>query len=897
MRKVRAWLCRLAGVFNRKTREAELAEEIESHLHMHIDDNLRSGMAPEEARRLALIKFGGIAPTQESYRDRLGFPSFEALFDDVRYSIRVLRKTPAFTTLALLTLILGIGANTAIFTLTDKLFLRRLQVPHPEQLALITYDTPKNRFAFTLEMVNALRRRSDLFTGIAAWADDSFPVTENGSVEVVRAAAINGEALSTLQLQPALGRLITPLDDQPGGGTAGWVTVITYDYWQKHFRGDRAVLGNSLTINSLPVRIVGVLPKGFDGVDVGWRQSIFVPIAFRNFVATMSSHPPSSGDLVFHTIGRMKSGESLAQVRAEIGRISQAVIEHGVPITYRRVFFPEGRLGISSAQNGVCEGPRTAYRPVLLLMHALVGIILLLCCANLSGLLTVRMAARARDVAVRCALGAKWLRLTRQLLIEILLLACLAAPCALVLASLTANLLVVKLIHPRYHLELETRPDANVFLFSIAITVISIFLAGLIPALQATRTSPSNGLAQPVGPLSSSLVRSRLRTWLVPLQVGISVVLVAIAGLFAGTLYHLLTVSLGFDPSGVVIVPTDLQKHPEKPEQRRLLYHKLLSELNAAPGIQIASAATYPLLRNVIANIHFALPGQQREQSTINIPYNRVANGYFEALGIRLLQGRTFNSRDEDPKHRVCILNRSAAEHLFPKHNAVGSYFTEDDENRKSTGYEIVGVVDDVKFKNLRESGSEQMYLVFQPENNEPELFLVIKANNPDLAIASARRIFHELIPDSPFLEPISEVSDVRQSSAQERVVTALSASFGILALLLTAMGVYGTLAFQVAQRTTEIGVRLALGASQAGVLRMVLKQALLPVAIGANLGTMAALTSSRLIMSLLFEVRPYSPPIYLGALLIIGVICFVAAWMPARRAAGINPIMALRCE
>lgn len=896
MKRVRAWLCRLAGVFDRKERELELAEEIDSHLQLHIQDNLRSGMSAQEARRVALLKLGGVTPTQEIYRDRLGLPLIETLRDDVRYGVRMLRKTPAFAAVALLTLILGIAANTAIFTISYQLFLRPLQVPHPEQLALITYDTAKLRFSLTFKMVDALRQRRDLFTGIVVSTHDSYPLTESGSTEVVQAAAVNGEALATLEVQPALGRLITPSDDQPGGGREGWVTVITHDYWQSHFHGDPTILEKSLTIESIPVKVVGVLPKSFNGVEVGWRQSIFVPIAFRSFVASMSSHPVSSGDLVFNTIGRMKGGESLAQVRSEIDRMSQSVIESSLPLTYRQVFFPEGHLGISSATNGECDRPRTLYGPVLLLMHTLVGTILLLCCVNLSGLFTARMAARARDVTLRCALGAKRHRLTRQLLIEILVLACLAAPCALFLASSIANLLVVTLLRPRYNLELETKTNTTIFLFTIVTALICVLIAGLIPALQAARTHDLNGRRQSMA-LSAKLVRSRPRFWILPVQTGISMVLVAIAGLFAGTLYHVLTVNLGFDPRGVLVVATDLQQRPERSEQRRLVYRKLLDKLNSAPGIQIASAATYPLLRNVVAKIHFALRSQHGERSTIDLPYNRVTKGYFEALGIRLLQGRTFSSPDEDADRRVCILNRSAAAHLFPGGNAVGSHFYQDDKDRKPISYEIIGIVDDIKFKNLRESGSDQVYLVFRPENDDPELFLVMKTDNPDLAIASARRIFHELIPDSPFLEPIPEVSDVKQSSAQERVVAALSTSFAILALLLMAIGVYGTLAYQVAQRTPEIGIRLALGASRTGVLRLVLKQALVPVLIGVTLGTFAALASSRLIVNLLFEVRPYNPAIYVASMLIISVICFVAAWMPARRAAAIDPITALRSE
>ena len=897
MRTVRAWLWRTAGVFTRRKREIELAEEIECHLQMHIDDNLRAGMEAGEARRHALIKLGGIALTQESYRDRLRLPIFETLVEDLRYGLRMLRKSPVFTTVAFLTLVLGIGANTAIFTLTYNLFLRGLAVERPGELALISYETQNSRMPLSREMVNAVSQRQNVFTDLLAWAGDSFRVNENGDVRVVDAAVVNGRGLSTLGLIPALGRLITSTDDQSGGGPEGWVGVVSYKYWQEHFHGDPTVLGRPLIVESIPLTIVGVLPAGFESVNVGLHPSIVVPLEFKVLLARQSGRPLSSADLIFTTIGRMKPGLNLADARAQIADISSSVIQGNVPSVYRDVFFPGARLNVSSGQNGNCA-VRDPYQQSLLILQGLVGVILLLCCINLAGLFSARAAARGRDLTLRSALGAHRFRLSRQLFMEILLIAAPATACALLLASLMANGLVAALAVRRYHLAVETKPDIYIFAFNAAIALLATLIAGLIPAVQATRSPNLNRPQEFQPPVANSKPRTRDSSWLVPMQAGISVVLVASAGLFAGTLYRLLTVDLGFDPKGVLVVPTDFQNRHEKARQRLALYERLLNRLNGMPGIQIASAETIPVLRGIRSNMHFAALGLHGEQHrNINISSNRVGRRYFEVMRTQVLEGRSFLSEDEHSKHRVCILNLSAAKHLFPEGNAVGSFIDAQDQEGSLIPYEIVGIVENTKFTNLREPDPDQIYLAFQPGDLESELTMVIKTDDVDAATASTRQVFRELVPDSLFLEPITETAQLKESVVQERVVAGISALFGVLAMLLTAIGVYGTLAFQVAQRTMEIGIRLALGAPRSGVLRMVLRQALIPLGIGALLGTTAALASSRLVVNLLYEVRPYSPSIHIGTLIIIGSIGFFAAWMPARRAASLDPVVALRAE
>jgi predicted permease len=897
MKTLRAWLWRMAGVFSREQREMELAEEIECNLLMHIDDNLRAGMDAEEARRQALIKLGGITLTQESYRDHLRFPLLETLSEDLRYGVRMLRKSPVFTMVAFLTLILGIGANTAIFTLTYNLFLRGISVPRPNELALISYETRKFCLPLSLEMTNAIRQSQHVFTGILAWAGDSFHVSDNGAVEVVDAAVVNGDGFSTLGLTPAMGRFIASSDDHPGGGSEGWVAVISYKYWQEHFHGDPTTLGRSLNVESLQLTIVGVLPAGFESVNVGLHPSIVVPVEFKIFLARKSGRSLARGDLIFTTIGRMKPGLNLANARAEVARISGSVIQANLPQVYREVFFPGARLSVSSGENG--NSPvRDSYRQSLLILQTLVGVILLLCCINLAGLFSARAAARRRDLTLRCALGAQRFRLSRQLFTEVLLIAVPATACALLLARLLANALIAAMEVRSYHLVVETRPDVSIFVFNAATALVAVLIAGLIPAMQATRGHGFTGPQEFQTPAANSKSGTRTRSWLVPMQAGISVVLVATAGLFAGTLYRLLTVDLGFDPKGVLVVPTDFQNRREKAEQRLTLYARLLDRLNSMPGIQIASAETVPVLRGIRSNMHFAALGLHGEEhKNINISSNRVGRRYFDVMHTRVLEGHSFRSEDEHSKHRVCILNRSAAHRLFPERNAIGSYLDGEDQKGNLIPYEIVGIVENTKFTNLRDPDPDQVYLAFQPGDVEAELSLVIKTDNKDAAIASARNAFREVVPDSPFLEPITEIAQLRESVVQERVVATISALFGLLAMLLTAIGVYGTLAFQVAQRTVEIGVRLALGAPRSGVLRMVLKQALLPLGIGALLGTLTALASSRLVVNLLYEIRPYSPAIYIGTLIIVGSIGFLAAWLPARRAASLDPVIALRAE
>jgi predicted permease len=899
MKEVRAWLFRIAGVFNRRQRELELAEEIECHLRMHIDDSLRSGMTAEEARRLALIKLGGIAPTQETYRDRVGIPFLETLAEDIRYSFRMLRKTPLFTTVALLTLTLGIGANTAIFTLTNALFLRSLPVPEAKRLALITYEHADSKRPLTLKMFNDIKQSEQVFTGMLAWADYTFQWSEDGEIKLLPGALASGDSFSTLELKPTLGRLLTAADDHLASGVGGWAAVISYDFWQKHFNFDPNVIGRAINLNSVPVKVVGVMPAGFEGVNIGSRPSIVLPPQFAAFSAPKQPSSPLKGNPIFTVIGRMKPGITLAQAHSELDRIAIAVIENSdISPTEREIFFPGARIALHPGAAGY-SGARNLYRRSLVVLEILVTIILLLCCTNLAGLFSARVAARQRDLAVRSALGADRFRLARELFIEIALLIPVAATLALLLAhSIAAALISALSLRQWSRISLDTSPDRNVLLLTVACSFGAALLAGVIPAFRTARSHFNPNVPESTAWHSRVRSLTRFGKSLVSIQVAVSFTLLVAAGLFTATLHRLLTVHLGFNPENVLVVPTALKDLPETGARRVALYERILQRLNTMPGIQIASGAALPLLQGIQSNIRFVSIGSHGETPrNINLSCNRIGRRYFELMGTRILAGRNFTLNDEHSHHHVCILSSSAAKHLFPQGNAIGSYLNEPEEEANLLPYEIVGIAENTMFSDLREQPADAVYLSFQPGDVEPEFNLIIKTNDVAAAIASSRKVLHELVPNLPFYEPITEHQQLNASVARERVVATLANSFAALALLLTAIGVYGMLAFQVRQRTTEIGVRIALGAQRRGVLQMVLGQALLPTSVGALVGTAAALASSPLFAALLYGIRASDPRIYVGTMGVLTLVAILAAWVPARRAASIDPMAALRCE
>lgn len=830
-----------------------------------------------------------------------------SLIDDLRYGVRTLLNAPGFTAVALLTLALGIGGNTAVFSLTYAALLRPLPVHEPDRLAVLGYLNPKARssgFGLSQPLIEDIARRQSVFSGIMAWRDTALTLNENGEARRLEVALASGNAFDVLGIRPALGRAIAPEDDHEGGGPSGWAAMLNYSFWQAHYHGDPQVLGRSIEIEGVAATIVGVAPAHFDSVAAGSRADVILPLAFDRILVGK----PQPGAMMYAVLGRLKPGVTLQQAQAHIASFSAQVIAENDPqFILRRGFFAGGQIHVSSGKFGR-EGPASSLREELFVLEALVGIVLLICCANVAGLLSARLAARQHELAVRAALGASRARLLRQLALEALLLCAAGAVAAVLTADSIAPVLLrtllprsVEMGGPEY-VALSFTPDWRVLLFTFSLALASALLIMVFPGLRATRVDVARDLSAGTQKMAGS--RSRSEGWIVSGQVAFASLLVVAAGLFASTVYHLLSIDPGYRTSGVVVVPTDLHLVAKTNADLAALYERLIERLRTMPGVESASAEQIPMLNDWIASTNYASvlkDGSLREDE--HLFFNAVGADYFAASGTRILAGRDFQSLDRDSKHMVCALNQSAADYFFPQGNAVGSSVSDYSSKKLGDPCEVIAVVADTKYTNLMQTPPHIVYWTFMENFGEGlgsarwELYLVLRTADPALAAASARQALRELAPGAPALTPITMNEQLRESIGTPIAMASLAVAFALLALLLTALGLYGTLSYQVNRRTREIAIRMAVGADAGDVVRMVVRRALLLTAAGLVLGLIAAGFTAPLLRSMLFGVRPVNPIALAGAAVLLLAIAAVASFLPARRATEVDPMLALRAE
>jgi predicted permease len=883
---------RLRGLFGRRV-ENEVEAELRSHIEMRIDMNMKAGMSPDEARRDAVRRFGNPTWMKEETRRADILPWLETISQDVRYALRLFRKSPTFTAVALITLTLGIGANTAVFTLTHAMLLRSLPVQRPDELVTIKFSKPDQDFGLSGPMFDEIKRRQQVFSGVLGWSGNLVELKDGDETRQVYAAVASGDAFHILGIRPALGRAITPEDDRPGGGGSGWVCMLGYNYWASRFHSDPGVLGRTLTIEGTAVSIVGVLPRGFDGVQIGAQPVAVMPLEFEPVLHPKFAYRHQAGALWLTVMGRLKPGATLAQAREEVQRIGPAIQRDTDPKgILSKGFFGGSKWGAESGRTGRLF-LRSTYREPLLFLQGLVGLILLICSANVAGLMLARASARRHELAVRAALGASRARMIRQLAIEGGLLAAAGAVAGLAMAKLSSELLVRTLagVNP---VTLDLTPDRGVLLFTTAIATLATVVSALPSAVRATRV-------QPVEDLKSARTTAAASTWaeasLVAAQVGLSAVLLVAAGLLAGTLYRLLSMDPGYRTAGVVIIRTDFSKVGKSGEERLARYEELLHRVGALPGVQSASAEEIPMLSGWVSNTNMksTLPdGSTRADDQLF--YNRVGPNYFGAAGTRLLQGRDVQFSDRLHAPDVCWLNQSAAAFFFPAGNPVGQFLM-DSDSKASERCEVVGVVQDAKYTSLREAPRRILYTPFLQQPNETAMRLIVRSDNLEAAAAEVRRVLREMAPAAPLLDPITIRDQVHQSIGREQAVAMLALFFGAVGLLLAGVGVYGLVSYQVVQRTREIGVRIALGATRSDVVALLARRVALLACAGLAVGMAASVAVARLLGGLLFQIKPYDPGIYFAAGLLLLSSAFVASFLPARRATRVDPMVALRYE
>ncbi len=897
LRQLRGWLMRLFGLLRRNQREREFAVELESHLALHIADNLRAGMSPEEARRQALIKLGGVTQTQELHREQGGLPMIETLLQDLRFGLRMLRKNLGFSLVAILTLALGIGANTAIFSLARALLLRPLSVPQPEQL--ITMQRGEEvAAALSWPDFTALRERNEVFTGLAVHDLNLFHFSYGARSEVLVGELVSANYFDVLGVQPLLGRGFAPEEDRTPD--AHPVVVLSHALWQTRLGGATQIIGQTIVLNNNRFTVVGVAPAGFPGTAALMVTQLWIP-------ATMlgKARPEFPADLndrsqeTFTGIGRLKPGVGLAQAQAALAVLGRQ-LDLANPVPVERGFDPQAdrTLRLNRVQGLSPPHLRRMARLATTLLFAVVGIVLLIACANVANLLLARAATRRKEIAVRLALGASRLRLVRQLLTESLLLALLGAAAGLLLAWWINRLLMAfkPPLPAAWGFQVELLLDAPVLGFTLLLSLLVSVFFGLAPAWQASRPDVIPALKDEAG-VSGRRHQFNLRNALVVAQLAVSLMLLIGAGLFVRSLQHLQTIDPGFETANRLTVSFDLAKQGYDETRRREFARQLLERVAALPGVRNATVAdTVPLgfaalAQPVVIEGRAAPPNEPPPW----LAAQTIGLNYFSTLGIQLVRGRAFDARDTATAPPVALINERLAQRFFPNEDALGKRLRIGADN--APWREIVGIVKDTTVRNLGEGPRSVTYRPLTQQST-PWLALVAQTGGePKALIADVRRVVQTLDENLPAQEIKTLAEVVAFAYWPARMSAGLLGVFGLLGLLLAAVGLYGLMSYAVAQRTREIGIRMALGAAPRDVLRLIVKQGLWLALVGAGAGLLLAFALTRLLTSLLYGVRATDLATFGVAALVLVLVALLACWIAARRATKVDPMIALRME
>jgi predicted permease len=882
----------LRSLFRKDQVDRELNEELGAYLEMEAAEKMKQGMSPKDAVRAVRLERGGLELAKEVVRSGNWESFVETCWQDVRFGLRTLRKSPAFTAVAVLTLALGIGANTAIFSLLDALVLRDVAVPHPEQLVRFGIHAPDESYLhLSLPMFKEFSQQQKVFSATFGWWGDAvLNVEMNGASSQADVIGVTGNYYSELGATPAVGRLITPEDANLESMVPTEVAVLDYGFWQRHYGGARDVIGKTIKIEDVPFTILGVTRKGFNGLSVA-SPEVIVPLTAKPLILP-------SEEIWLGTMGRLKPGVTLQQAQAQLETLWPGIQKAETPTNKTPGEFARYRSLRVKAESRQKGGPlvRERFAKPVYVLFGIAGMVLLLACVNLASLMLARAASRSHEMAVRVALGAGHARIARQMLTESVMLSVAGTLAGWGFAYWASHTISGLILGEIYSIpaELNLAPDWRILAFTAAVAIVTGMLFGLAPAWRATQEDPNEALQH--GSRGLGAGTGRLGKWLIVAQVALSLVLVAGAGLFVRTLEKLHEADPGFRTHSLLDVALfQRPKGNNKELDWASYYHELTDRVASLPGVESATVM-YPRLGNVLEwTQNFRVAGTNAEGFTAD--FETVMPGAFRTLGIAVLSGRSFNWQDSDQKQHVAVVSKNFAEKLFPNGNAIGQQL-EIVSNPKWRDVEIVGIVSNASLYHIRKGYPPTVYV---PTMQYGDMMggdeLMVQTSMPPAAIAGALRQAVESFGH----EYISSINTVRQnidrSILQQRVTAMLSAFFGALALLLAAIGLYGLMAYAVTQRIREIGIRMALGAERPGVLRMVLRETLSLVAAGVGIGLPCALAATRLIGHMLYGLSPNDPVTVgcaVGALLAVGLL---AGYLPARRAMKVDPLVALRYE
>ncbi len=890
MRRLRAMFWRLGSLFHKRRHEQELAEELESHLQMHIEDNLRAGLSPQEARRRALIKLGGLEQTKEICRDRRGLPFLETFLQDLRYGARMLAKNPGFTVVAVLTLALGIGANTVIFSVVNAVLLRPLPFPDQQQLVTIwkiAVHRPDAPILTSAPNFFDWQKQANVFESMAIFdsAGRGYNLTaDKAEPEQVQGLRVTASFFQVLGVRPLLGRTFLREEETPG---RDHVVVLSYGLWQRRYHSDPSLVGKTILVDSVRHTVVGVMPPEFKFQYWSGQRDLWVPIGL-----TPGDHKRNSYSFI--AIGRLKRGVTLARARAEMDAIGRRLAQQ----------YPQDNGATTVMVEPMSEAGLKGLRAPLWTLLGLVGFVLLIACVNVANLTLARGAARRKELAIRQALGAGRAHLARQLLTESLLLAFLGGVGGFLIALWSSAL--VTTILPGNLKDIPLRPigklaiDGRVFAFTLLVSCITGILFGLAPAWKAFRSEVHEPLKEG-GRGSTEQGGSRLRQVLVASEVALALVVLVGAGLMLRSMARLLSVDPGFDPKNVLIMNMSLPQANiyYGPPTHKEFCQDLEEQVGSIPGIvSVSSVAHLPLVGGS-AGRSFTIesrpdPGPENQPVA---GYSVACPNYLRTMAIPLVAGHEFNSQDVPGAPGVIVINEAMARAYWPKEDPVGKRIKLGHSNSKEPWLTVVGVYRNVRHRSLAESPRPEF---LRPYNQAawPFMSIVVRtASAPGGYISSVKGALRNIEPDRPVSFVATMQDAARRSVGSRRFAMILLTTFAGLALVLAAVGVSGVVSYSVVQGTHEIGIRVALGAERRDVLRFVVRQGLEPALIGVAVGLAAALALSRAMTSLLYGIRPTDPATMGGVCIILTSVAVVACLLPALRAARLDPMEALRHE
>lgn len=885
--RLRQLLHRLRSFFRRAEQDREFDTEMSSHLELAIEENLQRGFSPAEARRQALVRFGGAQQAKENHREARSLPLLETLLQDFRFALRMLRRSPGFALLAIFCLTLGIGANAAVFSWMEGLLFRPYpMVANQERLVALTGTTQADRTGLSWPDFLDLQRNCKLFDAFFVSKIMGTTLSIGDRAQVMTGSIVSSNYFQTLGIHPILGRAFDPEEDV--GRSAHPVTVISYQLWKDRFGGDPQIIGKTQRMNGVIHTIIGVAPEGFYGTFVGWAMKFWVPASMEDTFEGGGYKLEDRSERWIEAYGRLKPGVTLQQAQQEVSVVAKR-LDADYPATNRGhgiQLWPLWQTPFNNAGNLL---------PTLETMLVVVVFVLLIACANVGNLLLVRSFARRHEITVRVAVGAGRKRLLQQLLIEGLFLSAIATTGGLLVARWCSRLLVLLLpVRNGNAMHLPGEMDWRVMALSAAVCLVATLLFALVPAIQTSKIDLAATLRSEMAGVARGRGTSWARSSLVVVQVSLCFILLVGAGLLLQSLQKIRSDSPGFTTNGVLVTAVNLVAAGYDAERAKSFQDELIDRVQALPGVESAALARQtPLGYGTFSSAPIAVDGYQPapdEQPSAD--YNQVGPGYFATIGIPLVSGREFTRADNENAAPVAIINETMAARYWPGKNPVGERL-----QAKGKWMQIVGVAKTSKYYSMRELPKPFFYVPRRQDFSISAALTIRTKLRPEIMAAALSRELKAMDSNLALYEVISLQEQVDRSTSAQKVAVTLTGTLGGLALVLAAIGLYGVMSYTVSQSTRELGLRMALGAETGGLFRLVISRGLALTFGGVFLGVALALGLTRLLGYLLYKVSPYDPMAFASAFLVLTIVSLIACFLPAWRATRVDPIVALRYE